>query len=56
MKKIITSILITIAPFIGIAQDKEEVNIKIIPVSENISMLVGQGGNIGILTGKTARS
>lgn len=52
MKKIITSILITIAPFIGNAQDKEEVNIKIVPVSENISMLVGQGGNIGILTGE----
>lgn len=52
MKKIYASILIFIISFAGIAQDKEEVTIKIIPVSENISMLVGQGGNIGILTGE----
>ena len=52
MKKLITAILIAIAPFIVNAQDKEEVNIKIVPVSEHISMLVGQGGNIAILTGE----
>lgn len=32
-------------------QDPQEVNIQVVPVSENISMLVGQGGNIGVLTG-----
>ncbi len=52
MKKILSTIIIAITSFAGIAQDKQEVNIKIIPVSENISMLVGQGGNIAVLTGE----
>jgi len=52
LKKLITAILIAIAPFIVNAQNKDEVNIKIVPVSEHISMLVGQGGNIAILTGE----
>ena len=33
-------------------QENQEVTIQVVPVSENISMLVGQGGNIGILTGE----
>ena len=52
MKKIISTLLIAVMSSVGIAQNKQEVNIKIIPVSENISMLVGQGGNIAVLTGE----
>lgn len=32
-------------------QKMEDVKIEIVPVSEHISMLQGQGGNIGVLTG-----
>ncbi|WP_373057564.1 MBL fold metallo-hydrolase [Zunongwangia sp. H14] len=32
-------------------QDMDNVKIKVIPMSENIYMLTGRGGNIGVLTG-----
>ena len=32
-------------------QKMDDVKIEIIPVSDHISMLIGQGGNIGVLTG-----
>lgn len=52
MKKLILILGILLNVQLGFAfQDPQEVNIQVIPVSENISMLVGQGGNIGILTG-----
>lgn len=52
MKKSILILGILFNIQLGFAyQDPQEVNIQVIPVSENISMLMGQGGNIGILTG-----
>lgn len=33
-------------------QDRQDVEIEIIPVNENVYMLRGAGGNIGVLTGK----
>lgn len=42
--------IILLFPQTGIAQN-QEVTIKVIPVTNQISMLVGQGGNIGLLVG-----
>ena len=42
MRKILSTIIIAITSFAGIAQDKQEVNIKIIPVSDSISRSVGK--------------
>lgn len=42
--------IILLFPQTGIAQN-QEVTIKVIPVTDQINMLVGQGGNIGLLVG-----
>jgi len=52
--KIFKHLSITIALcsfFVGLSQN-QEVNIRVVPVSNQVNMLVGQGGNIGLLVGK----
>ena len=53
MKASIVTLFVTLfSIFLGIAQD-EEVNITVDTLSQNVYMLTGQGGNIGIYVGET---
>lgn len=49
--KIAAIILVVFTPFISWAQDMSEVQIKTHPVSGNVYMLEGRGGNIGVSVG-----
>jgi cyclase len=45
-------VLLLLGVCLAPAQDFEKVQIKIVPVAGNISMLVGDGGNIGVQVGE----
>lgn len=45
-------LFLTISPSLFAFQDLKDVEIEIIPVNENVYMLKGAGGNIGVLTGE----
>jgi cyclase len=42
---------LTVAPAVGTAQDFDQVEIRTIPVTDNLYMLQGSGGNIGVSIG-----
>lgn len=48
----ILSFLLLISPSLFAFQNMEDVEIEIIPINENVYMLKGAGGNIGVLTGE----
>ena len=50
--KLLTLLLLSLTLQTFAFQDMSDVEIKVIPVSENIFMLIGNGGNIGISTGE----
>tara|TARA_R110002020_G_scaffold262126_2_gene476525 strand:+ start:86943 stop:87818 length:876 start_codon:yes stop_codon:yes gene_type:complete len=50
--KLLTLLLLSLTLQTFAFQDMSDVEIKVIPVSENIYMLMGNGGNIGISTGE----
>lgn len=50
MKKLLILITLYCSPLLAF-QDMQDVNIEIIPVNDNVYMLTGAGGNIGVLTG-----
>lgn len=52
MNQIIGILLLCILSIKAGAQNINEINIKVTRVSENVYMLEGRGGNIGLLTGK----
>ncbi len=53
MIRIFFTLILSLVAFFGSTQDRfADVEVKVIPVSANIFMLTGAGGNIGILVGK----
>ncbi|AVR47442.1 MBL fold metallo-hydrolase [Christiangramia fulva] len=48
---LLVSLFLCLSPSLFAFQDLENVEIEIIPVNGNVSMLKGAGGNIGVLTG-----
>jgi glyoxylase-like metal-dependent hydrolase (beta-lactamase superfamily II) len=52
MRKLRHCLFIAFLPFAALAQDFDDVEITIHPVSGNVSYIEGRGGNIGLFTGE----